>query len=446
MKNNLKLAHALTACLLIMPLSGIAQKLEKTLAPTKTNLSVAVVDRIIAVVNNEVITQNELQERMNVVLKQMQKAGTTPPAAEVFTKQLLERQINEMVQLLEAKESGVRIDDATLEASIKNYADGSNVSMSEFRELIERDGLKWSKFREDVRNDLMVMRIREREVEANINITDAEVDTQLALESKEANSDKEFRLAHILVVVPEQATSDQIEVKRKKAMQALSELRRGSEFAQVSAQYSDAPDALQGGNLGWRPAGRLPAIFLESLNTLKQGEITDILRSPNGFHIVKLLDKRGVSAAPTITQTNTRHILIRNKEGLTDDEAKSRLARLRERITTGADFAELAKVHSDDASAAKGGDLGWLAPGAAVPEFERVMTQLRDNEVSQPIQTPFGWHLVQVLARRTEGVSNDRKRETARGVIRQRKGDEAYQDWVRQIRDRAFVEYRLDEK
>ncbi len=444
--NQPLLAALLATSLLSIPLSSIAQKLEKTLSPTKSNTNVAVVDRIIAVVNNEVITQNELQERMNVVLKQMQKAGTTPPSAEVFTKQLLERQINEMVQLLEAKESGVRIDDATLEASIKNYADGSNVSMSDFRELIERDGLKWSKFREDVRNDLMVMRIREREVDANINVTDAEVDTQLALESKEANSDKEFRLAHILVVVPEQATSEQIEVKRKKALQALSELRRGAEFAQISAQYSDAPDALQGGNLGWRPAGRLPAIFLESLNALKQGEITDILRSPNGFHIVKLLDKRGVSAAPTITQTNTRHILIRNKDGLTDDEAKSRLSRLRERIATGADFAELAKVHSDDASATKGGDLGWLAPGAAVPEFERVMTQLRDNEVSQPIQTPFGWHLVQVLGRRTEGVSNDRKRETARGVIRQRKGDEAYQDWVRQIRDRAFVEYRLDEK
>ena len=230
------------------------------------------------------------------------------------------------------------------------------------------------------------------------------------------------------------------------ALLALSELRKGSEFAQISAQYSDAPDALQGGNLGWRPSGRLPAIFLEALSALKAGETTDILRSANGFHIVKLLDKRGRNDQPTIQQTRARHILIKQKEGVTDDDARERLARLRERIVGGADFAELAKVHSDDPSSTKGGELGWLSPGDTVPEFERTMNQLRDNEISAPIQSQFGWHLLQVQERRTEGVSEERRRAAARNVIRLRKTDEAVDDWLRQARDRAFVELKLEEK
>ena len=292
----------------------------------------------------------------------------------------------------------------------------------------------------------MKTRLREREVGGNINVTDAEIDTQLLLETREASTDQEFRLAHILVLVPEQATSVQIEARRKRALQALSELRKGAEFAQISAQYSEAPDALQGGSLGWRPAGRLPAIFLEALSALKAGETTDILRSANGFHIVKLLDKRGRNEQPTIQQTRARHILIKPKEGVTDDDARERLSRLRERIIGGADFAELAKVHSDDPSATKGGELGWLSAGDTVPEFDRVMNQLRDNEISAPMQSQFGWHLIQVQERRTEGVSEERRRAAARNVIRLRKTDEAVEDWLRQAKDRAFVELKLEEK
>ena len=265
-------------------------------------------------------------------------------------------------------------------------------------------------------------------------------------QSREASTDREFRLAHILVLVPEQATSAQIDARRKRAALALSELRKGADFAQISAQYSEAPDALQGGDLGWRPSGRLPAIFLDALSALKPGETTDILRSANGFHIVKVLDKRGASATPTVQQTRARHILIKTKEGLSDDDARQRLARLRERIIGGADFAELAKVHSDDPSATKGGDLSWLSPGDTVPEFERTMNQLRDNEISAPTQSQFGWHLIQVQERRTEGVSEERRRTTARNAIRARKTDEAVDDWLRQAKDRAFVELKLEEK
>ncbi len=428
----------------LAPVPAAAAKIDTRLsAPAKAG-GVVELDRIVAIVNNEVITLNDLNGRMAIVVKQLQAQSTQLPPQDALRKQLLERMINDMVQLQEAKETGIRVDDATLDKALQRIADENNLSMTEFRRRLEQDGVSWQKFREEVRGEVIMSRLREREVESGINVTEAEVDTQLSLEAREATTDREFRLAHILVLVPEQATSAQIETRRKRALQALGELRKGAEFAQISAQYSDAPDALQGGNLGWRPSGRLPAIFLDALTPLKAGETTDILRSANGFHIVKLLDKRGVSAQPTIQQTHVRHILIKSKEGVTDTDAKERLARLRERVIGGANFAELAKVHSDDPSNSKGGDLGWISPGDTVPEFERAMNQLRDNEISAPVQSTFGWHLVQVIERRTEGVTVERKRAAARNTIRARKADEAYQDWLRQTRDRAFVEFRAE--
>ena len=423
-----------------------APKLDTKLSAPQKPGGVIELDRIVAVVNNEVITLGDLNDRLATVSAQLKKQGTQLPSNDVLKKQLLDRMVLDLVEIQEAKESGIKVDDGTLDKTLQRIADENSLSMTEFRRLTEQDGIRWSKFREEIRNEVMKTRLREREVGGNVNVTDAEIDTQLLLEAREASTDQEFRLAHILVLVPEQATSAQIEAKRKRALQALGELRKGAEFAQISAQFSDAPDALQGGNLGWRPSGRLPAIFLEALSPLKAGEITDILRSANGFHIVKLLDKRGKSDQPTIQQTRARHILIKAKEGVSDDDARERLARLRERIVGGADFAELAKVHSDDPSAAKGGELGWLSPGDTVPEFERTMNQLRDNEISAPIQSQFGWHLLQVQERRTEGVSEERRRATARNVIRLRKTDEAIDDWLRQARDRAFVELKLEEK
>lgn len=423
-----------------------APKLDTSLTATVKPGGVIELDRIVAVVNNEVITMNDLNERMATVTAQLKKQGTQLPAVDALRKQLLDRMVLDLVEVQEAKETGIKVDDDTLDKTLQRIADENSLSMTEFRRLTEQDGIRWSKFRDEIRAEVMKTRLREREVGGNINVTDAEIDTQLLLETREASTDQEFRLAHILVLVPEQATSVQIEARRKRALQALSELRKGAEFAQISAQYSEAPDALQGGSLGWRPAGRLPAIFLEALSALKAGETTDILRSANGFHIVKLLDKRGRNEQPTIQQTRARHILIKPKEGVTDDDARERLSRLRERIIGGADFAELAKVHSDDPSATKGGELGWLSPGDTVPEFDRVMNQLRDNEISAPMQSQFGWHLIQVQERRTEGVSEERRRAAARNVIRLRKTDEAVEDWLRQAKDRAFVELKLEEK
>jgi peptidyl-prolyl cis-trans isomerase SurA len=295
-----------------------------------------------------------------------------------------------------------------------------------------------------MRKEVVLARLREREVENAVVVTDAEVETELARAAKQ-RVDSDYRLQHILVLIPQQATPEQIENRRRRALQALSEIRKGATFAEVAAAFSDAPDALQGGELGWRPAGRLPTLFLEVLEKTRPGEVTDVLRSPNGFHILKLLETRGKDSAPAVTQTRVRHILLRTKEGVSDSDVRSRLTGVRARIVAGEDFGELARVTSEDGTAAKGGDLGWLSPGDTVPEFERAMTALKIGEVSEPVQSPFGWHLVQVLERRAEEVSEERKKAVARQTIRARKADDAYQDWVRQMRDRAFVEIRLDE-
>ncbi|MEO5676055.1 MAG: peptidylprolyl isomerase [Usitatibacter sp.] len=407
---------------------------------------VIAVDRIVAVVNDEVLTANDLNERVQLVVRQIQRQGGQLPAADVLQRQILERMINDLVQVQLAKETGIKVDDLALDRTIERISQENSLTLPDFRKALERDGILYPRFREDIRSEIMLARLREREVENAIVVTDAEVDTELAREAKETSGDSEFQLAHVLVLVPPQASAEQIEQRRRRALVALSELRRGTNFAQVAATYSDAPDATQGGSLGWRPSGRLPSLFLDALEKLQPGEVSDILRSPNGFHIVKLIEKRGRAAAQGVQQTRVRHILLRAREGLSESEARERLQRLRERVVAGTDFAELARLHSEDASAAKGGELGWVAAGDTVPEFERVMNALRDSEVSQPVQTPFGWHLVQVLERRSDELSGDRKKVAARTAIRARKADEAYQDWLRQARDRAFVENRLDEK
>jgi peptidyl-prolyl cis-trans isomerase SurA len=421
-----------------------AGRLDTTLAAPPPRI--VPVDRIVAVVNDEVITNNDLNERVGLVSNQLRKAGGTVPSADALQRQILERMINDLVQVQLAKETGIRVDDVTLDRTIQRIAQENNLSMTDFRGALEKDGVKYPRFREDIRNEILLARLREREVENSLVVTDAEVETEIAREAKDKSGDSEYRLSHVLVMVPAQASPEQIEQRRRRALAALSELRRGANFAQVSATFSDAPDALQGGNLGWRSSGRLPSLFLDALEKLQPNEVSDILRSPNGFHIIKLLEKRGKAAAGGVQQTKVRHILIRAKEGLTEAEARERLSRLRERIVAGSDFGDLARVHSEDSSAPKGGDLGFVAPGDTVPEFERAMNALQAGETSQPVQSPFGWHLIQVQERRSDELSEDRKKLAARQSIRARKGDEAYSDWLRQTRDRAFVENRLEER
>jgi len=302
----------------------------------------------------------------------------------------------------------------------------------------------FKKFREEIRSEIIATRLREREVDSKLVISDSEIENYLATQAKQPDKGEEYQLAHILVLVPEQASADKIQASRQRAEQALEQLRGGAEFAQIAAEFSDAKDALQGGSLGWRPADRVPALFLDALQKMHHGEISPILRSPNGFHILKLVEQRSKGIPQVITQTHARHILIKTSELVSENEAKNRLLEIKLRIETGADFAEQAKRYSEDGSAAQGGDLGWISPGDTVPEFEDAMNALQEGQVSGAVQSGFGSHLIQVLERRNADVSVEQKKQQARMAIRTFKSDEAYQDWLRQLRDRAYVEYRLD--
>jgi len=290
-------------------------------------------------------------------------------------------------------------------------------------------------------------------VNSRVAVSEGEIDNYLANQQHgTAELGTEVHVAHIVLRVPEQATPDQLMRIGARAKAALDQIRRGEEFAKVAAAYSDAPDGLSGGSLGLRPLDRLPALYANEVEKLKPGESSEILRSPAGFHILKLIEKRsqqnaaGASAIASLKQTHARHILIKVNELISETEAQHKLVALKERLDNGADFAELARLYSNDLSAAKGGDLGWLYPGDTVPEFEKAMDALKISEVGQPVQSPFGFHLIQVLERRTEEAGKERQRLMARQVLRERKADEAYQDWVRQLRDRAYVEHRLEEQ
>jgi peptidyl-prolyl cis-trans isomerase SurA len=432
--------------LLLCLLSGL---LFPALAQTRRNQPIEV-DRIVAVVNDEAITSFELRTRLATVERQLRGQNVQLPPQDVLEKQLLERMITDRVQLQFARETGLRISDIELDASIRRIAEGNRLSLQDFRATLEKDGIAWTKFREEIREEIILSRLRDREVESRIVISDGEIDNYLANPDQGGDTGNiEVQTAHIVVRVPEQASPDQLMRIGARAQAALDQIRRGESFAKVAASYSDAPDGLTGGTMGARPLDRLPALYADAVKKLKPGETSDILRSPAGFHIVKLIDQKGGGGAKPVValkQTRARHILIKVNELVSETEARRKLVALKERLDNGGDFAELARLHSNDLSAAKGGDLGWLYQGDTVPDFEKAMDRLKINETSEPVQSPFGFHLIQVLERRTEDATAERQRLTARQVLRERKSDEAYQDWVRQMRDRAYVEYRAEDR
>jgi peptidyl-prolyl cis-trans isomerase SurA len=432
-----------TALLAIAWTSAVAQ-LDRSEPVPQTR--VALVDRIVAVVNKEVITDYELAERINRIRNDLQRRGTALPDRREIEHQVLERLIIEKVQLQFARETGLRVDDIELDRTVARVAEGNKLPLAAFRQMLERDGIPFDAFREELRNEVLMSRLRERDVTSKITISEGEVEAFLLEQTERKGAGTEYNVTHILVRVPERATPEQLEARRARAEEAVKRLKGGADFAQIAATYSDAPDALLGGNMGWRSQDRLPELFVDALAKLNPGELSGVLRSPAGFHVLKLVELRGAGAPQLVEQAHVRHILVRTNELVSEDEAKRKLSNLRERIVNGVDFAELARLNSDDGSASRGGDLGWIYPGDTVPEFERAFGELKLNEVSQPVKTPFGWHLIQVLERRTSDMSGERRRLEARKVLRERKGDEAYQEWLRQLRDRAYVELRLEEQ
>ncbi len=409
--------------------------------------AVTLVDRIVAVVNKDVITYSELNEAVGMAERQLRRQGTPAPERAVLERQMLERLILDKAQLQMARETGIRIDELQLDRAVERIAQSNNMTLVDFRKALEADGVGFDAWRNDIRQQMVMARLREREVENKVQVSDTEVDLFLEQTKNRPDENKEYNIAHLLVRVPEGASPERIRQARERAEQAAAEVKGGAPFARVAAAYSDAPDALQGGALGWRNHQRLPELFSDALAKMKPGEISDPLRSPAGFHIVQLVDRRGAGAEAPVVQTRLRHILIRTNEAVSEAEARRKLLDLRERIVSGgADFAALARANSDDGTAARGGELDWVYPGDTVPEFERAYQELKVGEISQPVRTPFGYHLIQVLERRSSDLSPERKRLQARQALRDRKADEAYQEWLRQLRDQTYVELRLDER
>ena len=401
-------------------------------------------DRIVAVINDDVIMRSELDVKVRSVTSQMREQNIPLPPPDILQKQVLDRLIMTRLQIQMAQNTGIRVDDETLNRTISNIARENELSLNQFREILEQDGYGYESFRREIRDEILISRLQQRQVDNRVLVSDREIDNYLSNQEHQGETDIEFHIAHILVAIPEGASTRQVARSRETAETVLGELREGADFGSMAATYSDGQQALDGGDLGWRKAGQVPTLFADFISDMEVGGLSDIIKSPSGYHIIKLLDKRS-SEQVVVTQTKARHILVRPDELTTPQDSLRRLQQLRVRIEGGDDFAELAKAHSADTmSAAQGGDLGWVNPGDLVPEFENVMDSLEPGGTSQPFQSQFGFHIVQVLDRREHDSTEDIKRARAREAIRRRKLEEARTNWLRQMRDEAYVEYRLD--
>ncbi|NWK77436.1 peptidylprolyl isomerase [Aquitalea sp. LB_tupeE] len=401
-------------------------------------------DRIVAVVNKTVITNLDLQNRIDAVIQQLKGQNITPPSRDVLAHQVLEQMITEQTQLEYASSNGIRVDDHDLDLAIADLAKQNKLDVKGLQAQLAKEGVPFARFREEIRREIILARLKNNEIGSRINVTDSEVDQ--VLKSAQSANRNEYHLATILVSTPERADAKQLDNLAAKASKALAELNDKQPFAKVAATYSDAPNGIKGGDLGWRPAATLPQEFVSLLDSLNPGQHTGVIRTPQGFMIFQLIEKRGGNQPMLVEQYHTSHILIRTNEAVSDTDAKNRILQIRDRILRGAKFAEMAKLYSEDGSNVKGGDLGWVNKGDMVPEFEKAMLALPVGTVSEPVRSPFGWHLILVDAKRNQDVSADRERQTIKQQLRLRKLDQAYLDWVRQLRDSAFVEQRLDDK
>ena len=426
-----------------------SSELSKTTVKAGTSAGTRVLlDQVIAIVNQEVITGIELDRRVRRIIQELNQRKITLPPMNVLEEQVLERMILERVQLQFARQTGLRVDDSQLQLTLRRIAQQNNTTLEGLRETVEKEGLSMEQFRTDLRNEILLTRLRERET-SDMGCTDGEVSAWQAEANVRQTVQQELSLGQILVRVPEQASPLVIEDRRQKIQKIREELNRGADFASLAVRYSDAADAFSGGLLSLRATNRLPQLFVEAVKSLEAGQVSEIVRSPNGFHLLKLYERKMVLERPPLEETQVRHILIKINELMPSEEARLRLGELRGRLKnkTGTnlieEFAQLATAYSNDLSRERGGELGWVYPGDLVPEFEHAMNQLPPGGVSEPVQSPFGWHLILVLGRRTESITAERIRGLACQAIRERKGEETWQEWLRQERDRAYVDLRF---
>jgi len=407
----------------------------------------AEIDRIIAIVNDNVITASELDKRLTETRQQLAAQRIEPPPEDLLRRQLLERIIVEEIQLQLAQQTGIRVTEQDVERAIQTIANRNNMSVESLYDTVRRQGFDRRAYREQIRKQIAIQQLVDREISSQISVSESEVSNFLENTRARARRDEEYDISHIYISIPESASRDQVAAARARAEEVHRQLQAGADFARAAVTYSQGADALKGGALGWRSVGQLPELFVNALDKLQPGGVTDVLRGPNGFHILRLNDRRGGAVTEqAVQQTQVRHILLRPSEIQSLSDARGRLLQLKQRLADGEDFAALARAHSEDpVSAANGGNLGWVGPNQLVPEFERAMNALAPGEIGEPVQTPFGMHLIQVLDRRQQPVAGERERTAARQQIHARKADDRYEQWVRQLRDEAYVEYLLED-
>lgn len=420
------------------------------LPPASANAKV--IDSIHVVVNDEVITKNEVRNRVGQTVQNLKARNVQLPDQATLERQVVEAMIVERAQIQLAKEMGVRVDDRRLDATIGRIAENQKMSVQEMRNQMEKEGMTYAQFREDIRNEIMMQQLREHEVDSKIQVSEAEIDTYLTASKVAAAEKVEMNLAQILVAVPENASPEQIAARRARAEEVARQLRTGADFSKMAATYSDANDALKGGEIGWRDPDRLPPIFSTELRKLKPGQVTPIIKTNVGFHILKMADQRSLADTAStdnnvVQQARVSHILMKPTPTMNAAEVRKKLLELKEKIVSkSATFEDLARQNSQEpGSAAKGGDLGWLEPGDAGPEFDQALSTLKPGEISDVIESPFGFHILRVTERKAEDQSAQKERAMARQVLRERKMQEAMEDWMRQVRDRAYVEFREEQ-
>ncbi|UVE17387.1 peptidylprolyl isomerase [Pseudomonas sp. LS44] len=410
---------------------------------TLAHAEVQPLNRVVAIVDNDVIMQSQLDQRLREVQQTIAKRGAALPPEHVLSQQVLERLIIEDIQLQIGERSGIRITDEELNQAIGTIAQRNNMSVEQFRAALSQDGLSYDDARDQVRREMIISRVRQRRVAERVQVTEQEVQNFLASDLGKMQLSEEYHLANILIPVPESASPETIQAASRQADELYQQLQQGADFAQLAISRSASETALEGGDMGWRKAAQLPSPFDTMIGALKPGEVTQPMRTPGGFIILKMVEKRG-GGTQVRDEVHVRHILIKPSEIRSEDEAKRLVERLYERIVAGEDFAELAKRYSEDpGSALNGGDLNWIDPNALVPAFREVMTNTASGELSPPFKSPYGWHVLQVIGRRATDSSEQFREQQAMGALRNRKYDEELQAWLRQIRDEAYVEIKL---
>lgn len=401
-------------------------------------------DQIIAIVEDDVVLNSELNQEVDTIIKKLQANHVAMPPANVLRKQVLERIIVQKLQRQLAEKSGAQISEEMLQNAIADIAKNNKMTVEQFKSNLAKQGVDYKKFAETISNEIIISQLRSREIAGRINVTESEIKQYIETHSNLSNANNNYHLGHILVSVPENASAKVIQKANERAATIVAKLRKGQDFNELAMSVSDDEQALKGGDLGWRPLTEVPTLFVEVVAKMQEGEVANPIRSASGFHIVKLLEVKGgikMDETHTATKTKARHILIKTNEIVNDEEARNKLLALKQRLKEGDDFAMLARGNSDDkASALKGGDLGWVTSGMLVPPFEAAMDSLAANQVSDPIQTQFGWHIIQVLERKKQDNSSEFRKSKVAEEIRRRKIEEETELWLRRLRDEAFVE------